>query len=387
MPKEDQMLSSTPSDLVISVLTSRTETVVNMVCSLQARSNIKLINISATQWDAIYRPPITKRLNALITGDLVFTDSDIGIFPYLCGFESQITGILSPFCSTFTDAELRNYEYRQDLRYYYGVGPGTDLPSKMMLPFLNSVVDLISKSPNQNGTAADGSSFAIPNLLTAFANDGQMTQLVAGLGVFDDQTPLSGTEIPAVWRYVASRFCSMRGTVAFERHTCKAPKDTASPTTFSTAVATPTKACNRDNCFRQMLQNQEKVQEFCGTYTTAVSTATTSLPTFVTACSGLPSRVSSACSCIATPTATPTSTPSSKTYIRILLNDAVYPLPGCQDGPGKTCAMEEYKSYVEKKLKAAGDLKSKCASPLDGQLGGAKFFSDLRGSYLAVVKP
>ena len=302
------------------------------------------------------------------------------MFPYLCGFESQITGILSPFCSIFTDDELKNYQYRQDLRYYYGAGPGTDLNSKMMLPFLSGVVDLIAKGPGQNGTAADGSSFAVPKLLTAFANDGQMTSLVANLGVFDDQTTLSATAIPAIWRYVSSRFISMRGTVAFERYTCAAAKTS---TTASTLVAVPTKACNRDNCFRQMLQSEEKVKEFCGTYTTAVVTATTALPTFVTACAGSPSRVSSACSCIATATPTPTPT----VFVRILLNDAVYPLPGCQDGPGKTCAMGDYKKYVNKKLADAGDLKAKCNATLNGAMGGARFFTDLRGAYLAVVKP
>lgn len=70
-----------------------------------------------------------------------------------------------------------------------------------------------------------------------------------------------------------------------------------------------------------------------------------------------------------------------------MLNDAVYPLPGCQDGPGKTCAMEEYRKFVADKLAAAGDLKSRCNSTVEGGMDGAKFFTDLRGEYLAVVKP
>lgn len=150
MPKEVRMLSSTLWDPAISVLRTKILTVDHMVGSVLEEKGLNTHwRILATDWDAIYRPPITKRLNSLISGDLVLVDADIGIFPYLCGFESQITGVLSPFCSTFTDTELKNYEYRQDLRYYYGTGPGTDLPSKMMLPFLNGVVDLISKGPNQ----------------------------------------------------------------------------------------------------------------------------------------------------------------------------------------------------------------------------------------------
>jgi acid phosphatase len=42
----------------------------------------------ATTWNSIYLPPITTRLNALLTGNLIFTNSDVSGFPYLCGFES-----------------------------------------------------------------------------------------------------------------------------------------------------------------------------------------------------------------------------------------------------------------------------------------------------------
>lgn len=82
----------------------------------------------ATTWDSIYLPPITKRLNRLIHGNLTLTDSQVSIFPYLCGFESQITGSISPFCDIFTKKEILEYEYRQDLRYYYGTGREYTLP-------------------------------------------------------------------------------------------------------------------------------------------------------------------------------------------------------------------------------------------------------------------
>jgi acid phosphatase len=35
----------------------------------------------ATTWDSIYLPPITARLNALLTGNLTFTTSDVSNFP------------------------------------------------------------------------------------------------------------------------------------------------------------------------------------------------------------------------------------------------------------------------------------------------------------------
>lgn len=75
-----------------------------------------------TTWNNLYLPAVTKRINSHLHGNLTFTDSDVTNFPYLCGFETQITGRKSPWCNIFTDDELRKYEYAQDLRYYYGSG-------------------------------------------------------------------------------------------------------------------------------------------------------------------------------------------------------------------------------------------------------------------------
>lgn len=74
------------------------------------------------KWDSIYLPPIVKRLSKLIEGNLTLDASDLSLFPYLCGFETQITRRVSPFCGVFRPDEILQYEYRQDLRYYYGTG-------------------------------------------------------------------------------------------------------------------------------------------------------------------------------------------------------------------------------------------------------------------------
>lgn len=37
-------------------------------------------------------------------------------------------------------------------------------------------------------------------------------------------------------------------------------------------------------------------------------------------------------------------------YVRIVLNDAVIPIPGCQDGPGFTCPLEGFKNNFEERL-------------------------------------
>jgi Histidine phosphatase superfamily (branch 2) len=564
-------------------------------------------------WNNIYLPPILERINTMITGDLNFTTTDVSIMPYLCGFESQITGTLSPWCGVFTDAELKQYEYSQDLRYYYGMGPGTDLPSTMMLPYLSSLVGLLAQGPGINGTYANGTSYTLPKIITAFMNDGQITELGAATGIWDNTTILSGTEIPEGYEYISSHFVSMRGTVAFERLNCAVspsvkPREhvikargevkteeatvtiTICPTqtgvfatyikpaqSSSTSTFTKTKVYTITSCAPEItncpvgkktstvVTSKTVVPvEATSTLTTWQSwtTSTTLVTSFytvescvptVTGCSigeltstiyetvtwcpvtatetggtskstGLgavgngsgsgsatktsgsgsgsdlgsgsskrisgsgsssivyssytssaPATLCPSCKYNATtfasatlsgssstdyisstlsatsfhnkscknktstfsylsgtspttsatgkynttsfpsfstlvpftnatstrkysnststsslPTTTPTSGSKNQTYIRILINDAVYVVPSCQDGPGRSCLMSEYAALIEKKVADAGDLRTRCnvtnaASPT--VLKGASFFTNLADSWLAEVAP
>jgi len=76
-----------------------------------------------------------------------------------------------------------------------------------------------------------------------------------------------------------------------------------------TATSTPTPPandCQHDNCLRYFIRHPEATG-FCATYTTELNTATTGLPNLVSQCHFDPTRISSACSCIATGTSSPTS--------------------------------------------------------------------------------
>lgn len=70
----------------------------------------------------------------------------------------------------------------------------------------------------------------------------------------------------------------------------------------STAPAISTtkpRRCHHNNCLRQFIRHPQ-VSDFCATYTTTINTATTNLPDYVSQCHADPTRISSACSCIAT---------------------------------------------------------------------------------------
>ena len=115
----------------------------------------------------------------------------------------------------------------------------------------------------------------------------------------------------------------MGSEVVFELY--KKDTSTTAPTTIVTATAPVTAPnCNHDNCLRQFIQESSAVSQFCPAYT--ASSASASLPTFVSNCGGVASRVSSACSCLVAPTSTTSTaapTPTSGTsgsgyYIRVL---------------------------------------------------------------------
>lgn len=191
--------------------------------------------------------------------------------PYLCGFETQILGKLSPFCDIFTESEFKQYEYRQDLRYYYGTGPGTDLPSTLMLPYLNATATLFLNGPGY--TYPTG--FTPPPIIVSYTHDNQLNELATAIGVFDTTGPLPANKIQSNRLFISSRINPMAGRIAFERMTC-------------------------------------------------------------------------------------TSQSKPGTYVRIRVNDAVYPLKECQGGPGKMCPLAQFGQVVKAKVDKAGDFMTRC---------------------------
>ncbi|KAJ5714456.1 phosphoglycerate mutase-like protein [Penicillium malachiteum] len=265
---------------------------------------------NVTDWDATWAPATVKRLNALVSGNLTFDETDITFFPYMCAYESQILGNLSPWCNVFNQEELEKYAYSQDLSYYYDVGPGADGPAKILfLPFLNSLMSLLKEGPGQTGKAADGGSFTVPNLIMAFLNDNQIAEMTAAMGIFDNEAPLPDTHIPTNHLYNVAHWITMRGTVAFEALNCE--------------VESGKKSTN-------------------------------------------------------------------ETYIRVLFNDAVYPIVSCQNGPGKSCLLSEYATFIEEKNKKAGNFIDYCNVTEAGHpetVAGASFFTDLSLDFLTFVNP
>ncbi|KAH9862982.1 hypothetical protein J1614_010711 [Plenodomus biglobosus] len=261
------------------------------------------------EWDDIYLPPIRARLNAKIQGGFNFTQQDVSIIPYLCGFETQITGRLSPFCHVFTKNEILQYEYAQDLRYWYGSGLGSDIEKHQMLPIIDMVTRRFVDGPEARYKIGN-STFIPPKVMASFSNDGQINQIIAATGVFDNEPQLPGNMTLPDRLFRASRLTPMRGTVAFERLSCASSAYTHDRT-------------------------------------------------------------------------------GNETYVRIRLNEVVYPVAGCTSGPGSSCPLTQYKAMVENKLATVGSFTKLCnttnssfsAQPL------ANFFMDNTLPFATAIKP
>ncbi|KAJ4314141.1 hypothetical protein N0V94_006600 [Neodidymelliopsis sp. IMI 364377] len=262
-------------------------------------------------WDNIYLPPIRSRLNAKIQGGFNFTQGDVSIIPYLCGFETQITGRRSPFCDIFTEKEALQYEYAQDLRYWYGNGLGSDIEKYNMLPVVDGLVQRFVDGPNatyENGN----STFVPPKIIASFSNDGQINQIVAAIGVFDNEPQLPANRTLPNRKFRASRLVPMRGTVAFERLSCPAVHKG-----YATSNAT------------------------------------------------------------------------NEAYMRIRLNEVVYPVVNCTSGPGSSCPLSQYQNIIRNKIAAVGDFTKVCN--VTGSSFAARptatFFTDNTLPFQSVVKP
>jgi acid phosphatase len=80
----------------------------------------------------------------------------------------------------------------------------------------------------------------------------------------------------------------------------------------------------------------------------------------------------------------------NNTYIRVLFNDAVYPIANCQDGPGNSCSLSQYADFIHQKNVAAGEFKDYCnvtTANAPTNINGAGFFTDLTLDYLTFLKP
>ncbi|TFY81485.1 hypothetical protein EWM64_g2528 [Hericium alpestre] len=81
--------------------------------------------LQSDKWAAIYTQPAIKRLQKKIKGNLKLTASDITGMQQACAYEGKTVALgYSSFCDLFTEEEWKQFEYYNDLSFWYNNGPG-----------------------------------------------------------------------------------------------------------------------------------------------------------------------------------------------------------------------------------------------------------------------
>ncbi|RDX54432.1 phosphoglycerate mutase-like protein [Lentinus brumalis] len=172
----------------------------------------------ATTFRGTYQGKIADRLNQYLDG-LRLNATDIGVMQDLCGFQAEVSGD-TRFCDIFKESEWLDYEYTQDLNYYYGSGPGNPFSATTGYPWVKAVTELLVTGPKQTPS---GSHFVPPPLIMSFTHDNNLPPVVSALGLwntslFPSVYPLSTAGPPNPHRaFRSSYLVSFRGYIALER--------------------------------------------------------------------------------------------------------------------------------------------------------------------------
>lgn len=80
-------------------------------------------------WIEKYTAPLIARFNKAVPG-FNFTDTDIVGMQQLCGYDDVIRN-RTDFCNVFTADEWLDFEYANDLMYFYSIGY-VSMPSRLL---------------------------------------------------------------------------------------------------------------------------------------------------------------------------------------------------------------------------------------------------------------
>ncbi|KAI0826714.1 phosphoglycerate mutase-like protein [Trametes gibbosa] len=253
----------------------------------------------ASTFRSTYQGQIAARLNHYLDG-LALSASDIGVMQDLCGFQAEVNGD-TRFCDIFEEAEWKNYEYAHDLNYYYGSGPGNPFSATVGYPWLQAVTGLLAseQSSSANMTEAERA-FNPPPLVMSFTHDNNLPPVVSALGVWNTSST-RGVYPLSPTRPDPNRTFRSSYLVSFLGH-----------------IALERLSCDPHSPSSGVRHSAGRIDPAAGTSAQALK------------------------------------------YVRIRINDAVVPVPGCVAGPGSSCPLKDFVSYVRKRGVVAGDFVERC---------------------------
>lgn len=102
---------------------------------------------------------------------------------------------LSPWCSAFTEDDLKVMEYRADLQYYYSYSYGNDINVKLGCPPVKDMMDHFSRMEMASDPAYESVSPAVG--VFYFTTDAVLHMTLAALGIAKDPIPLMANNMDA----------------------------------------------------------------------------------------------------------------------------------------------------------------------------------------------
>ncbi|XP_075724821.1 multiple inositol polyphosphate phosphatase 1-like isoform X2 [Rhipicephalus microplus] len=165
---------------------------------------------------AFEKGPYMSRLMDRLTWrlGLNITKGDLKMLLRGCMFEYAIFDE-SPWCSVFTEDDLKAVEFKDDLDDYYEDGYGLERNYAQACPVIEELVkrlEAMAKDPSN------------PNKILYFSHAGGFKKVIARLGLNRDADPLKAdglcTQANRAWR--SSLLCPFNGNVAFVLYRCAA---------------------------------------------------------------------------------------------------------------------------------------------------------------------
>ncbi|KAI0741318.1 phosphoglycerate mutase-like protein [Daedaleopsis nitida] len=99
-------------------------------------------SVQSGAWVEKYTAPLIARFNKAAPG-FNFTETDIVGMQQLCGYDDVIRN-RTDFCNVFTADEWLDFEYANDLMYFYSIGYGNPIAPQLGMPWVRSAFDILS---------------------------------------------------------------------------------------------------------------------------------------------------------------------------------------------------------------------------------------------------
>ncbi|KAF2722739.1 phosphoglycerate mutase-like protein [Polychaeton citri CBS 116435] len=166
-----------------------------------------------------YTAPIIARFKDMAPA-FNWTANDIVAMQELCGYDTVIRGS-SPFCSLdlFSPDEWLQFEYSNDIQYFYNAGYGNSVSGAIGYPWLNETLDLLSTPPVDDDQ----------DLYISFTHREMPPTVLVALGLFNNSEFGGSNDINATMpldqinygrRWVSSYILPFLANIAIERMNC-----------------------------------------------------------------------------------------------------------------------------------------------------------------------